>query len=63
MNSKGIGTEQVLELILFVAAAVVIIGAFILVFTRTQTPVEAEGLRAKVEFAVQGKQVLNGVSS
>ncbi len=63
MNKKGIGTEQVLKLILFLASAIVIIWVVITVNEKLQGPIKVEGLRTKVELAAANKDFLKGVSA
>ena len=62
MNKKGLGAEQAVEIVLFLAAAIVIIGAVIVYVPKLQGASEAEGLRAKVELAVKGKNLIGGIS-
>ncbi len=63
MNKKGMCTEEVKELILLVVGIIVIVGVVIVVYQRLQGPVEAEGLRTKVELAAKTKDFLVGVSA
>ncbi len=60
MNKSGIGTEQVLSLILLIAGILVVGYAFITITERLRGPTEAEGLRTKVELAAGGKSLSFG---
>lgn len=61
MNKKGMGTEEVKDLMLLVLGIVVIVGAVIVIWGRVIGPAEAEGLRTKVELAALGKGATLGL--
>ena len=62
MNKNGLGTEELGKLLLFIAGVIVVSGAVILIWGNLQGPVQAEGVRTKVELAASGKNILFGTS-